>query len=935
MLAMVQRANKLSRSTDSVTSQPLSQDAGYDALFLPMNDHVYLTQTKDGKPALGRKKSGKLLRDFGFDILGQSFGVPSRKDYERQARPLSAASQSSGLITTPVTPRPRQAYTYEDAESSVVCGRTNSRRSSSTTLPIEIARYNGPGTSSSHQDTAYKINPPFRKPAVFNQHHIPPPPPPPPPSVVGWHNYPAANTGVAPIQMSYYDTAYQPTHLPGYSYNSPARFQGPPNWANPQHHMTAQYPDHLGISMPQTTAIPILPHHQQARQPQPAWIPHTQAIPSIHSANIPPPPPPPPPQDWLRAHAMATGQGETTRQYAKQASNAKRATGQANQTGDPIREARQMHEKPNNNEDVKRRLSKRIRHVHVCAGCGKKRSARYQKAHPLERGEIPALNYCYGCLKDAADTDCYTSDEDAGGGPPIRKQTRKKASVPWPSSDEGHTIANGNYTYEQSRHGPRWVKKSNRFGSLARLFSRRVASYPSSPRSKPAPSTERSSSRASSPIRRNEGRAGSRAIREAEALALPRTREKESDKAKNEGKVRTTSNTKLAFARPRTRIPRPRAQLELIGVKLPPSADANDSARVFRSSPCLDADGDTEVAPILQPAEMEPCSNTPSQYIPNETGRTVKQANTRGYAHGRAKKGRLSFLETANHIDAPNDASGLDLQESMKESSRIPVDADSEGVLKEVSGKPTNYSDSRLSSGNFRIPSNHSPQINPEQTETLHHPPISNNSGQPPPSGNTRKVVGDPKAAFSWDEPLTPTDVPYAGSSPCVVSDSWSDYQTDMEREVEEMAERDLAFAVSYNSDSDHIDDDAATPSITEADAEKGVEGNTPTKQIEFSSEQEQQQKFANSKSHTEPSIAHLEHSSSCMAELSDRQQNNLYNEPRSGQDDDNDVYYSPSPVGSSIIGHTGHSTDNLIQNTPARLTDGNRLRRFMRLSST
>jgi hypothetical protein len=54
-------------------------------------------------------------------------------------------------------------------------------------------------------------------------------------------------------------------------------------------------------------------------------------------------------------------------------------------------------------------LSKRIRHVHVCAGCGKKRSKRYQKAHPLKRGEAPTRNYCYSCLQDAASTDSETS----------------------------------------------------------------------------------------------------------------------------------------------------------------------------------------------------------------------------------------------------------------------------------------------------------------------------------------------------------------------------------------------------------------------------------------------------------------------------------------------------------------------------------------------
>ncbi|KAI0543137.1 hypothetical protein GGR58DRAFT_10865 [Xylaria digitata] len=500
MMGLFGKGHPRSRSTGSITPQPLVQDADHDALFLPLNDNVYLTQTKDGNPALGRKKKGKLLQDFGFDILGQSFGIPSRKDYERQPRPLSAASQSSGLVTVPTTPRKNRAYTYEDTESPAVRRRADSRHSSSTTLPIEVARYDDPGNSSLPQATTYKMNPLL---PTFNQHNIPPPPPP-PPSVVGWRTHPMVNTGVAPIPMSYCSAAYQPSQLPRYSCNSPARFQGLPNWASPQQHI-AQYPGHLGISMPQATAAPMSPHHQQPQQFQPVQISHTQAIPAVRLANILPPPPPPPPQDWLQAHAMTTNQRKMSRQHTKQT------------IGQP-RDAGKTHEKPKNNEEVTRRLSKRIRHVHVCAGCGKKRSARYQKAHPLKRGEVPAVNYCYSCLKDAADTDYHTSDDDDDGGdPPIIKvrtkhnkldmspmrarkmrRNREEAGVPWPSSDEGRTIAGGNYTYEQTRHGPRWVKKSNRFGSFSRLFSRRVTSNPSPLRPGSVSSVSGPRSRASS-----------------------------------------------------------------------------------------------------------------------------------------------------------------------------------------------------------------------------------------------------------------------------------------------------------------------------------------------------------------------------------------------------------------------------------------------------
>ncbi|RWA13419.1 hypothetical protein EKO27_g1673 [Xylaria grammica] len=959
MPAVVRRANKLPRSTGSTSSQPLLQEADRDTLFLPMNDHIYLTQTKDRKPALGRKKTGKLLEDFGFDILGQSLGVPSRKDYEREARPLSVVSQSSGLVTAPDTPRPSRAHTHEDAESPVVYRKANSRHSSSTALPIEIARYKDPDHSGSHPQ-----NPSPLRPQAFNQHYIPPPPPP-PPSIVGWRKHSMSNIGVAPIPMSYYDAAYQPTNLSSYSYNGPAGSHGVANWGNSQCHVPSQYLNHLGISMPQTTAIPMLPLYRQPSQPQPTEIPHAQTIPTFRSASIPPPPPPPlPQQDWPQPLAMETGQAKASRQYPKQASNTKKAMGRAHQTENLIRDARQTYENVKNSEAVKQRLSKRIHHVHVCAGCGKKRSTRFQKAHPLKRGEIPALNYCYNCLKDAADTDCHTSDEDAGGGSPIRKgctkrdkhdpslteakktrQNRKEASVPWPSSDEGHTIANGNYTYEQSRRGPRWVKKSNRFGSFSRLFARKVTSH-----SRPKSASRSIDKAPKSPIRLGDGGAGgrARAIREAEALALPRAKYsnvesrstkhgsplvpqvKEPDKVKNDAKVRTISANRLPSAR--TRVPRPRSQLESARVECPPSTSTNDSAHVIGSPPCLDAGDDDRVAPMLRPATMETFSNTSNRNTPNAARRTAGRENTCDDAHERVKTGRPYSSAAADRTNVPRDGSGLGLRAPVSESLRIPVDAGAEVALKEAADKPTGYIDTSFHSDEFRMPSNHGPQINPGQTETRHQVPSSDNSGRSPPSGNAPEVVGNPKVPFNWGEPLTPTDVPYvADPNPsCVVSDSWSDYQADIEREVEEMAERDLAFAVSYNSDSDHSHSGTATLSITEADAEKDVEDYTPTKKIEFSDEEEQQQKFANSKSHIEPFVAHPKHSSNLIAGLLDRQQDNMYNESHSGQNVDDDVDY-PSPVGSSLIGHTGHSAENLVQNTPTRLADG---RRFMRLSS-
>ncbi|KAI0815695.1 hypothetical protein GGR55DRAFT_699545 [Xylaria sp. FL0064] len=975
-----QKLTSLCRSTGSIAPQPYSRDIDDDALFLPTSDQVYLTHTKDGKPALGRKKTSKLLQDYGFAILGQSFGIPSRKDYEGQVRPLSVASQSSGLITAQSTPRKsRAAYAFDDNDEPPTTSRKISNmNASSTTLPMEVARKKDRSISNVHQRTTYNTQPPFMKPQGFDLRNIPPPPPP-PPSAMGWRRHPAMNTGAAPVSMNSYSAPFQPAHAPGYSYNGAAMFQGVPN---SQHNMVAQYPYHLGMPAPQTIAVPMLPYQQQIKQAQSAGIPQMRAMAAIPPASIPPPPPPPP-QEWLQAYGMSTGRKGLYRQETKRGSSAEKSFERVNQDEDPQGDARQTHEKSKNNEDVRRQLSKRIRHVHVCAGCGKKRSARYQRAHPLKRGEIPELNYCYSCLKDAADTDYGESDGGSINGPSYRKHHRK-TSVPWPSSDEARTIADGEYSYEQSRHGRRWVKKSNRLGPLSKLFSRKMASS-SLPPGWSGSSAEESRSRASSPVSdmysvhssrpsvRRRHRSGT--VRQAKRVASPRRRRDSTDswstrycsppgsseelprKAKNEGKLRTTSNNKQTTAQPRSRIPRPRPHTRSTDTDSSPLADIDDMAHILGNSLCLDTTGGIMEAPTSP--RMDTSSPSSHGTIPEKARGTVKQ-DTHGSTSEGVKKRCLSS-EIADDAKVPSDANGLGAQTSMNESSRTSLAAGSKAVLKETTNKATDHSRPKYASAGTQVPSNNIPRINVEQAETLYEFPSSAKSRRQPLSDEGLPAADGYKVAFNWNEPLTPLDVPYTGSShsPRVMTDSWSGYQTDLEREAEEMAERDLAFAgklfdslsasfggsatsafpmssfvatsnrsiVSYNSDSDHSDVGAAVPIITELDVEEDTEAIKPTQRIEFSSEEEQEQKkFAKSRSPTELTVPHVQHPVSRIYELPDDHNDNLYDE------DDYDVeYYFASPIGSSLIGHTGHSADELVRDSTP---DTHRPRGLLRLLS-
>lgn len=75
-----------------------------------------------------------------------------------------------------------------------------------------------------------------------------------------------------------------------------------------------------------------------------------------------------------------------------------------------------------------------------------------------------------------------------------------------------------------------------------------------------------------------------------------------------------------------------------------------------------------------------------------------------------------------------------------------------------------------------------------------------------------------------------------------------------------------------------------------------------------------------------------------CISELSDCQKNDVYAQHDDGHGDTDDDYF-PSPIGSSLIGHTGHSADDLFRQNPARrvatTASDHRLRRFTRLPST
>ncbi|KAH9891468.1 hypothetical protein F4778DRAFT_336140 [Xylariomycetidae sp. FL2044] len=86
-------------SADRSSPNRRSRGRNDDEIYLPGSTTIFVTRSRDGRPALGRKRSPSLLRDYGFDMLSEAFSITSRKEFERQSR----RCVSTGSSQTPST----------------------------------------------------------------------------------------------------------------------------------------------------------------------------------------------------------------------------------------------------------------------------------------------------------------------------------------------------------------------------------------------------------------------------------------------------------------------------------------------------------------------------------------------------------------------------------------------------------------------------------------------------------------------------------------------------------------------------------------------------------------------------------------------------------------------------------------------------------------
>lgn len=258
----------------------------------------------------------------------------------------------------------------------------------------------------------------------------------------------------------------------------------------------------------------------------------------------------------------------------------------------------------------------------------------------------------------------------------------------------------------------------------------------------------------------------------------------------------------------------------------------------------LDVDEMVEITPVSQPARVETLPGSSNSATPNAEPRPVQLASTKVSVDQGVKKHGLSAFERCESIEPPSKAPGRHKQILKDKPSTMPV--------------ATGSTIQRLTdddSSNFLLDPQGLPSHTPEHPETL--PQFSNSTG----GGRQRLSVDimdlpvESEVDFNW-EPLTPVDVPHSSDtySPHVMSDSWSNcVHVELEREVEEMAERDLACAgklfdnlsstlggsatsaafpgssyigsnmsiVSVNSDPDDFDGSIVTPNASDSESDE------------------------------------------------------------------------------------------------------------------
>lgn len=419
-----------------------------DEDYLP-GSSFYVTTTRSGRPALARNKNDQLLRDHGFDLLGQSFGIPSRIDYERENHADTSPSRGAAGRAAPSLSRRYRQLGLDDEVAPAKEDRASRRHRaasasasaktprsvlvahgtaaaglihSETDKPLETKGSHAPSKAphkrrkqiltkkhvSSGSDGSEVTSP--RDIPRSAQHCLPPAPPVPPQSPQFHHPLPSASGP--------YFALYSAKTTVGDDRHTAYGCHVFPQCCGRTHPQTVTYAESVqghtamvDYAVPQAGSLHPIPHQQASSAP----------VPKLHSAFVPGfavPPPPPPPLLPPGTPAGPANGVKTTTPGPKKAlgkDEPQRPSKDGNTRTARSSEGADKQGALGYKEDQKCASAKVLsesdvfEHMHVCAACGKPRSRGYHMTHLAKKGEQPEAGYCRRCVAHADYTDSESS----------------------------------------------------------------------------------------------------------------------------------------------------------------------------------------------------------------------------------------------------------------------------------------------------------------------------------------------------------------------------------------------------------------------------------------------------------------------------------------------------------------------------------------------
>ncbi|KAI1075096.1 hypothetical protein F5B20DRAFT_595392 [Whalleya microplaca] len=948
----LRKSRERHRSTKSPPQWDLlhAQDED-DKIYLPNSETIYITKTKSGKPAFGRKKSDRLLQDFGFDILGQSFGIPSLQDTERPRR-MSTASQTSGVISASGATQPhtapagsRKVHHVYDLDDFPTVVEKNSARSSTDVPRTVHHRKSKSGNDSYYRNTTEAGNL-YSMAGTFN----PPPPPPPPPAHL-WNVQSVTNhmPPMPPMPTNYTSATYQPGSSQYYTAELPSTGTIP-YWRLPPSNIASgpRYLDSSGLTAPRTASMQFVPHQQHL--PTSFSYPETASFANTTHAPISaplPPPPPPPLSQWpseprfkhervpkARENAPVWNRREAKKLEAHYKSVAKAL---ANKQEKHKAQEEAEDSKAEGEKETRQHVGNSIRHTHVCAGCGKKRSRKYRKAHPLKKGQIPEPDYCYKCIQDAVFSDANQSNGDsADEGSVMSYASEPPASSH--STDEGRAISSGQYVRKKTRHGNRWMRRSGHLSFLANMLYGSFVPRSRTISSGSLSSAEEASSRASSPI------AGPKVHRKPK-YPIPPLRPSSDEKGANDSKTNTPENHPDPTANANRKRSEETVPWPVASASYAPANYHHDEGAGVPSQPVASQEYSQASRPTKSGASTKIPRDSPFQYRP-------ETAEVPTGSHGPHVKKDSSLKPNYKQPSFHNESSETFAAFNYSEAGRNDAYRTFNSHFK--FDQPTSQFDNTREHGSA---DEHTHEQATLPRRDWQHTPF------------WEVTPDDWDQSDKWEMPRTPVDTRYFDETalPHIVDGGWGRSRSDIEREAEEQAERDLAAAgklfsdlgsslrgsgtspfptsssltrstisvESCSSDDEQIGNNLDYELASSSDGEQTAkEESMSARKLEFSSCEDKRQK-------TTPRITNRSRSTSSsrtvklQPESSALCAKNLYSLDEKDSNYSSDMFNSPSD--SSVFGHTGHSKDDLAISpygfVGSTVTDTRgRVRRFMRL---